>query len=291
MFALYRDAAKCYAYLTDVSTGSLDDSYTASELCRQENWTMSFRRSQWFTRGWTLQELLAPGSVEFFPVDGQRLGDKLSLCQEVVEATGIPFEALEGGYRSLLRFSVNERLSWAAGSETKREEDAAYSLLGCLDLAIPLIYGQGRERAFRRLHREREIASAYEKDLIEKNSGKNGEFDAFTGGIRKSPLRKTASQAFDSSPEDHASGSPEKPEETEEDTLERQTELMQTCWDEAVAEYADPPDEYRKVAVLLLKWRDQLDEREVCEEVCEQFTQQSPLTLLLQRLGVMITVI
>jgi hypothetical protein len=227
MFAWYRDAARCYAYLADVSTEGLDDSHTASESPYHENWAMSFRKSKWFTRGWTLQELLAPVSVEFFSMDGRRLGDKLSLCQDIVEATGIPSEALQGGHGSLFQFSVNERLSWAAGRETKREEDAAYSILGLLDLAIPLIYGEGRERAFRRLHREREIASAYERELIERNDGHDRGFDALVGD-RKGLLKRTASQAFDSGPEDYARGISQESEVVEEDTVERRTELMQT---------------------------------------------------------------
>jgi hypothetical protein len=74
MFRWYQNAAKCYVYLSDVSTvlGKRDHS-------SQRLWESDFDRSQWFTRGWTLQELLAPSSVEFFSRDGMRLGDKQSL--------------------------------------------------------------------------------------------------------------------------------------------------------------------------------------------------------------------
>jgi hypothetical protein len=140
MFQWYRNAVKCYAYLSDVSTTG--PSQTGHEI----------QKSRWFTRGWTLQELIAPASVEFFSVEGHPLGDKHSLQQTLYEITGIAIHALRG--RSLSRFSVAERMSWAAKRETKREEDAAYSLLGLFDVYMPLIYGEGREKAFNRLRRE-----------------------------------------------------------------------------------------------------------------------------------------
>lgn len=112
----------------------------------------SIRKSRWFTRGWTLQELIAPASVEFFSAGGDRLGDKHSLQQSLHEITGIAIEALQGS--PLSQFTTDERLSWAENRETKRREDAAYSLLGLFDVHMPLIYGEGREKALRRLHRE-----------------------------------------------------------------------------------------------------------------------------------------
>lgn len=115
------------------------------------------RKSQWFTRGWTLQEFIAPVSVEFFSVEGERLGNKFSLEQDICEITGIPIKALRG--TPLSEFSVAERMSWAASHETYRQEDMAYSLLGIFDVNIPLIYSEGKEGAMRRLREE-----------IEKNS-------------------------------------------------------------------------------------------------------------------------
>lgn len=263
MFRWYRDATRCYAFLADVSVVHPEGHEV--ELSTQPDWTIAFRKSKWFTRGWTLQELLAPESVEFFSANGQRLGDKLSLCQDILAATGIPSEALIGGFASLSQFSVTERLSWAAGRETKREEDAAYSLLGLFDLAMPLIYGEGREKAFRRLHRERETASLYEKLMTEKDIGNDSEVAPSVGSMKKAVLKRTASQAFD----DDSNVAPQESEASEEDTIERQTELMQMWWDEAVADHMDPPDEYHKVAVLLLKWKDTLDELGVWKEVSD----------------------
>ncbi|KAF2686143.1 HET-domain-containing protein [Lentithecium fluviatile CBS 122367] len=140
MFCWYRKSAKCYVLLSDVSVDS---------FARNDH---SLHKSRWFTRGWTLQELVAPTSVEFFSVEGERLGDKVSLLQEVHEITGISDQALQGSLLS--HFSVDERMSWAERRETKREEDKAYSLLGIFDVSMPLIYGEGMDKAFRRLLEE-----------------------------------------------------------------------------------------------------------------------------------------
>jgi tetratricopeptide (TPR) repeat protein len=145
MFRWYYDAAKCYAYLPDVSTSG----FTKID--------QSFQRSRWFTRGWTLQELVAPRLVEFFSVEGERLGDRASLLQEIHAITGISIQALGGS--PLSQFTVNERLSWAHRRQTKREEDAAYCLLGLFDIHLPLLYGEGQKKAFIRLQKEIEESS------------------------------------------------------------------------------------------------------------------------------------
>ena len=145
MFRWYREAVKCYVYLSDVSTSNSVGNDGSSGLA----WKSAFQKSRWFTRGWTLQELIAPGLVEFFSGDGDWLGDKRSLEQHIHETTRIPIKALQG--RPLSEFSVPERISWAENRETKRKEDKAYSLLGIFDIHMPLIYGEGREKAFTRL--------------------------------------------------------------------------------------------------------------------------------------------
>ena len=148
MFRWYYNAAKCYVHLSDVSIcGSIEN-----EPSFQWTWKPAFQHSRWFTRGWTLQELIAPKSVEFYSAEGERLGDKNSLMQEIHKITGITVQALQGS--PLSRFSVDERMSWAARRETKREEDAAYSLLGIFDIHMPLIYGEGRKKALIRLRKE-----------------------------------------------------------------------------------------------------------------------------------------
>jgi hypothetical protein len=163
MFRWYRDAAKCYVYLSDVSTDDLDQ---AEPQPREP----AFRRSRWFTRGWTLQELIAPSSVEFFCSKGIRLGDKKSLERQLHKITGIAVPALQG--TPLSEFSVEERMSWAEKRETKREEDKAYSLLGIFNIHMPLIFGEGSENAFVRLREEinKRHGGMY-KSLITHNDG------------------------------------------------------------------------------------------------------------------------
>jgi hypothetical protein len=62
MFRWYQNATKCYAYISDVSTRKREFDYMVTDF----TWEPAFRSSRWFTRGWTLQELLAPSIVEFF---------------------------------------------------------------------------------------------------------------------------------------------------------------------------------------------------------------------------------
>lgn len=145
MFRWYRNASKCYVYLEDVSTNGHDQ-------INQSFWEPAFRRCRWFTRGWALQELIAPPSVEFFSREGKFLGSKKSLEIQIHEITGIRPEALLG--HDLSTFSLRERLSWAGNRETKREEDKAYSLLGIFDVSMPPLYGEGIQNAFRRLKDE-----------------------------------------------------------------------------------------------------------------------------------------
>ncbi|KAH8590393.1 NACHT domain-containing protein [Bisporella sp. PMI_857] len=118
----------------------------------QDTWGQAFRQSKWFTRGWTLQELLAPRSVEFFTREGKRLGDKHSLEQQIHEITGIPVPALRGS--ALSQVSTVEKFHWAKGRQTTREEDWAYSLLGIFEIFMPVIYGEGKTNAVRRLRKE-----------------------------------------------------------------------------------------------------------------------------------------
>ena len=139
MFKWYRNADRCYVYLSDVPTANVD--------------LQTFRRSRWFTRGWTLQELLAPRTVEFFSQDGQKIGDKQSLELQIHQVSGIPIRALQQ-LGDLSQFSVKERMSWTSRRETTVEEDQAYCLLGIFEVYLPLIYGEGREHALGRLQDE-----------------------------------------------------------------------------------------------------------------------------------------
>ncbi|KAI0604755.1 ankyrin repeat domain-containing protein [Pyrenophora tritici-repentis] len=147
MFRWYQNAKKCYVYLSDVEYNALAANNNSSQ-----RWEPAFRKSRWFSRGWTLQELLAPASVDFFSKEGGRLGDKRSLEHTIHEITGIAIKALSGS--QLSEFSVAERFSWAANRQTKREEDEAYCLLGIFGIYLPLIYGEQRLSAIKRLLNE-----------------------------------------------------------------------------------------------------------------------------------------
>ncbi|KAL8881573.1 MAG: hypothetical protein Q9198_001245 [Flavoplaca austrocitrina] len=154
MFRWYQNAARCYVYLSDVSkpeTG-VDD---------QRAWGEAFRKSRWFTRGWTLQELIAPRLLDFFSSEGKRLGSKLSLESEINEITGIEIKALRGD--ALSSFSIKERRSWVEHRNTTIEEDEAYCLIGIFDVSMVPNYGERRDQAFRRL--EDEIHRMYKGNL------------------------------------------------------------------------------------------------------------------------------
>jgi hypothetical protein len=148
MFQWYHMADKCYVYLSDVAIGSC----VRKGPPPKQTWMTAFRCSRWFTRGWTLQELLAPKSVKFFSAEGELLGEKESMMREIQDITGISARALQG--TPLSEFSVDERMSWAKRRETTREEDAAYALLGIFDIHMPLIYGERQKKAFIRLRKE-----------------------------------------------------------------------------------------------------------------------------------------
>ena len=131
MFRWYRDSTICYAYLSDVSHEG------------------RFGFSRWFTRGWTLQELIAPSFVLFLDQRWSAVGSKLSRAREIEKITGIPKASLS----DLMRSSIAIKMSWASKRETTRIEDQAYSLLGLFDINMPLLYGEG-EKAFIRLQQE-----------------------------------------------------------------------------------------------------------------------------------------
>ncbi|KIW29916.1 uncharacterized protein PV07_05701 [Cladophialophora immunda] len=140
MFVWYRQAQVCYAYLSDVPS----DEDPLKEGSK-------FRQSKWFTRGWTLQELVAPQYVIFFAGDWKEIGTKSSFQELIIEVTGIPEQVLLTN--SAGEISVAQRMSWAAKRKTSVVEDQAYCLLGLFNVKMQMTYGEGRE-AFRRLQLE-----------------------------------------------------------------------------------------------------------------------------------------
>ncbi|KAJ4991369.1 HET domain-containing protein [Stagonosporopsis vannaccii] len=147
MFQWYRNAARCYVYLSDVSLTAV------TEMARAPCSDCS-----WFTRGWTLQELIVPASVEFFSREGRRIGDKASLEQLIHNVTSIPLAALRNN--PLDQFSISERMRWAKNRVTSEEEDMVYCLLGLLGISLPITYGEGKESAQRRLQAEIKAAGS-----------------------------------------------------------------------------------------------------------------------------------
>jgi hypothetical protein len=155
MFRWYQNAARCYVYLSDVSKPD-----TGADS--QRAWEEAFRKSRWFTRGWTLQELIAPRLVDFFSLESEQLGSKLSLESEIHEITGIAKNALRGD--ALSNFSIKERRSWAERRNTTIEVDEVYCLVGIFDVSLVPNYGERRDQAFRRL--EEEIHRLYKGTLF-----------------------------------------------------------------------------------------------------------------------------
>ncbi|KAF2471876.1 uncharacterized protein BDR25DRAFT_324964 [Lindgomyces ingoldianus] len=146
MFCWYKNVIKCYVFLPDVSVS------TSTETPQQSVWEASFRASEWFARGWTLQELVAPVSVEFFSSEGRQIGDKRSLEQLIHEITTIPVKALQNC--PLDTFTIIDRMEWAKNRQTTEEEDNVYCLLGILGISMPTSYGEGKQKARKRLQIE-----------------------------------------------------------------------------------------------------------------------------------------
>ena len=154
MFRWYRQSELCYVYLADVSTNLAKEPADLG--------IVQFSNSRWFTRGWTLQELLAPEGVIFFATDWKFFGTKTKekptsryahrlLDSVIAQATGIDLEALQfGDFRTS---SIATRMSWASRRQITRIEDMAYCLLGIFDVNMPLLYGEGN-KAFLRLQEE-----------------------------------------------------------------------------------------------------------------------------------------
>ena len=142
MFQWYQKARICYVYLADVPP--LSSKKRAGETNRR------LLKTKWFTRAWTLQELIAPGKLVFYDRDWARMGQREDFSTIIEALTGIEAE----DYHNFKRKSIAKRMSWASKRECTRPEDLAYSLLGLFDVNMPLLYGEGADKAFLRLQRE-----------------------------------------------------------------------------------------------------------------------------------------
>jgi hypothetical protein len=183
MYRWYQKAHVCYVYLSDVESGRY--------------WERQFRDSRWFTRGWTLQELIAPSAVKFFDKEWQYLGDIEGLSHMISQITRIDWRLLLHT-ASLEDFCVAQRMSWAACRRTTRIEDRAYSLVGIFNVHLPTLYGEG-DTAFLRLQEQIMLRST------------DHSIFAWGHGISatNSPVasRRRFSELLASSPDDFAKGS------------------------------------------------------------------------------------
>lgn len=134
MYLWYKEAEICFAFLSDLKPSMPDKSIAAS---------------QWWTRGWTLQEVIAPKVVEFLDSDWRPRGSRTSHARMIADETNIDYGILTGSI-DVKDKSIAERMSWASKRQTTLPEDQAYSLLGIFGVNMPLIYGEGKN-AFRRL--------------------------------------------------------------------------------------------------------------------------------------------
>jgi hypothetical protein len=147
MYKFNERAAICFAYLFDVvKVGPTDEVRS------------SLAKSKWFTRGWTLQELIAPLQVRFFSSQWYHIGTKSAFigdnifCRAISTISSIELGVLIGS-TTIEEISVARKMSWASRRETTGVEDRAYSLLGLFGVNMPMLYGEGRN-SFRRLQEE-----------------------------------------------------------------------------------------------------------------------------------------
>ena len=162
MWKWYQESEVSYAYLADVPNRGRSFSSKADYN--------ALSKSRWFTRGWTLQELIAPSNIQFLGQDWRVIGLKVppdefdkkplpvkkrnqTFLSKLAEITGIEVKVLQDP-TSLIQVAAAKKMFWAAKRETTREEDRAYSLMGLFGVSMPILYGEGLKKAFRRLQLE-----------------------------------------------------------------------------------------------------------------------------------------
>ena len=146
MYRWYANSRVCYAYLHDAHDPSFLTKKDKKKYPKSAGWP------EWFSRGWTLQEMIAPGNVQFFNTNWTCIGDKKALAPTLAEITRVPEHILKEGLAGS-RPCVAQILSWASHRKATRTEDRAYSLMGLLDVNMPMLYGEGK-KAFYRLQLE-----------------------------------------------------------------------------------------------------------------------------------------
>ena len=141
MYRWYSDAIACWVYLVDVQVSPSEEP--------QESLGKHDGKPKWFTRGWNLQELLAPTQVIFYDQGWNKIGTRETLSESISQLTKIPVSML--AEPQLYEFEFEACYQWIKGRNTTRPEDMAYSLLGLLGVSMPAIYGEGKIPAFWRL--------------------------------------------------------------------------------------------------------------------------------------------
>ncbi|KAL4070098.1 heterokaryon incompatibility protein-domain-containing protein [Scleroderma yunnanense] len=166
MYRWYHNSRVCYAYLHDVPGISFSTKSDKEKYPNSDGWP------EWFSRGWTLQEMIAPENVQFFNQNWQSIGDKKTLARTLSQITRVPEDILRDGLSSN-RPCVARIMSWGANRMTTRVEDRAYSLLGLLDVNMPMLYGEGK-RAFQRLQLEI-IRMSDDQSIFAWGAGRDGD--------------------------------------------------------------------------------------------------------------------
>jgi hypothetical protein len=141
MFAWYKRAKVCYAFMADVTCqgdGRIND---------------DFDRSEWFERGWTLQELIVPKEVVFYSKDWKEIGTRSKMASRLSHITKVD-EGVLTGVIELRHVSIAKRMSWAADRKTTRKEDIAYCLAGLFGVNMATLYDEDSEKAYKRLQEE-----------------------------------------------------------------------------------------------------------------------------------------
>ncbi|KAK1534321.1 mitochondrion organization and biogenesis protein [Colletotrichum costaricense] len=154
-FRIFKSAALCIAYLSDVESERplpaghvyLTDRNLDDNL--EGRFRHTFKRSRWFTRSWALPELIAPSELVFYSRGWELIGTRSELRNHLFDITGVDTFILQGG--DLAKVSVARKMFWATSRNAYRLEDISYSLAGLFGVDMMPIYGEGNLSAFLRL--------------------------------------------------------------------------------------------------------------------------------------------
>ncbi|KAI9164107.1 Vegetative incompatibility protein [Paramyrothecium foliicola] len=199
MYDWYQKSSVCFAYMSGVDCPLRDLDDHACDLLSCEQLSTSFRWAKWFSRGWTLQELIAPKNVEFFSQEWKSLGSKRASAPLISDITGIS-EIVLLGNEHVSSCSIAMRMSWAAGRVCTRIEDTAYCLFGLFDINMPLLYGEGN-KAFFRLQEEILRSSNDLSLLVWSSSGDSVGRTSYSSVLAESPANFVYSYRLQAIPE------------------------------------------------------------------------------------------